>query len=67
MATETTNSLRSGLTGENGRSRAVAPTPDAGGPPLALIAVGLIAAGVGLWAWSYLGPDLRRYIKMSNM
>jgi hypothetical protein len=68
MATETTTSnLRSALSGGNGRSRAPAPREDAGEPPLALIAVGLIAAGVGLWAWSVLGPDLRRYMKMSSM
>ena len=35
--------------------------------PIALVGLGLIAAGVGLWAWTYLGPDLRRYIKMSSM
>jgi uncharacterized protein DUF6893 len=68
MATETTtNGLRSALRGGNGRSQAPVRTQDDGGPPLALIAVGLIAAGVGLWAWSVLEPDLRRYIKMSSM
>jgi hypothetical protein len=66
MATETADSLRPALAG-NGRSPAPVRTQEAGGPPLTLIAVGLVAAGLGLWAWSYLGPDLRRYIKMSNM
>jgi hypothetical protein len=61
MATETSDSLRTARS-DNGRSPVR--TQEAAGPP---IAVGLIAAGLGLWAWSYLGPDLRRYIKMSSM
>jgi hypothetical protein len=28
---------------------------------------GLAVVGLGLVAWSYLGPDLRRYLKMTNM
>jgi hypothetical protein len=53
----------------NGRHRGdvVVPNSDAGGPPLALIGAGLVIAGIGLMAWNYLGPDLRRYIKMSSM
>jgi len=26
-----------------------------------------VAVGLGIWAWTYLGPDLRRYIKISRM
>ncbi len=33
-----------------------------------LLTVGLVAAGVlGALAWYYLGPDLRRYLKIRNM
>jgi hypothetical protein len=28
---------------------------------------GLVAVGLGVLAWYYLGPDLRRYIKMERM
>jgi hypothetical protein len=32
------------------------------------LGVGLVAAGVlGALAWYYLGPDLRRYLKIRNM
>jgi hypothetical protein len=44
-----------------GRSR------DYGGPPWRLLMTGLIVVGLGVMAWSYLGPDLRRYLKISNM
>ena len=33
-----------------------------------LVVAGLVAAGVlGALAWYYLGPDLRRYMKIRNM
>jgi hypothetical protein len=28
---------------------------------------GLAVVGLGALAWTYLGPDLRRYLKISNM
>jgi hypothetical protein len=28
---------------------------------------GLVVAGLGLLAWQYLGPDLRRYLKIRSM
>jgi hypothetical protein len=37
-----------------------------GGLPGWLV-TGLIAAGVGALAWYYLGPDLRRYLKIRSM
>jgi hypothetical protein len=38
------------------------------GPSNGLLLAGLIAAGVlGGLAWYYLGPDLRRYMKLRNM
>jgi hypothetical protein len=35
--------------------------------PRDLVVAGLVVAGLGLLAWHYLGPDLRRYLKMTNM
>jgi hypothetical protein len=32
-----------------------------------LLLAGLVAAGLGALAWYYLGPDLRRYLKIRNM
>jgi hypothetical protein len=32
-----------------------------------LILSGLAVAGLGLAAWYYLGPDLRRYLKIKRM
>jgi hypothetical protein len=32
-----------------------------------LLLAGLAALGLGALAWYYLGPDLRRYIKISRM
>jgi hypothetical protein len=32
-----------------------------------MVAAGLVAVGLGLWAWYYLGPDLRRYMKIKAM
>ncbi len=40
--------------------------PSRGGVSGWLIA-GLVAAGLGALAWYYLGPDLRRYLKIRNM
>lgn len=31
------------------------------------LAAGLVAVGVGIVTWSYLGPDLRRYLKIHSM
>jgi hypothetical protein len=28
---------------------------------------GVVAVGIGFLAWHYLGPDLRRYMKIHNM
>jgi hypothetical protein len=44
-----------------GRSR------DYGGPPLGLVVTGLVVVGLGVMAWYYLGPDLRRYLKIEQM
>lgn len=38
-----------------------------GGPPWGLVVAGLAVVGLGLLAWNYLGPDLRRYLKIRSM
>jgi len=37
------------------------------GPDTRLIVAGVVVLGLGLAAWHFLGPDLRRYLKMHNM
>jgi hypothetical protein len=32
-----------------------------------VMATGLVVAGLAIMAWSYLGPDVRRYIKIQSM
>lgn len=44
-----------------------APRPDHGGLPLGLVVTGAVVVGLGLLAWYELGPDLRRYLKISSM
>jgi hypothetical protein len=36
-------------------------------PRTRILIAGAVAIGVGLLAWQYIGPDLRRYIKIHNM
>jgi hypothetical protein len=43
---------------ERGRSR---------GLPTGWLLVGAVAVGLGALAWYYLGPDVRRYMKIRNM
>ena len=40
---------------------------ESGGPSWGLMISGLAAVGLGLMAWYYFGPDLRRYIKIERM
>jgi hypothetical protein len=40
---------------------------ESGSVPWGLIIGGLVIGGMAAMAWNYFGPDLRRYIKMSNM
>ena len=40
---------------------------DFAGTFLGLPLAGLAAVGLGALAWYYLGPDLRRYMKIRNM
>jgi hypothetical protein len=47
--------------------RRMMPRRDSGGLTPAFLVTGLVVVGLGLMAWQYLGPDLRRYLKISNM
>jgi hypothetical protein len=40
---------------------------ESGGPPWGLLVGGLVVVGLGVLAWNYLGPDLKRYMKIRNM
>jgi hypothetical protein len=54
--------------GEDWRAYPPAVMPqERGGLSLGLILTGVAALGLGLVAWTYLGPDLRRYLKIRNM
>jgi hypothetical protein len=32
-----------------------------------LVVAGVVAVGIGLLAWYYIGPDVKRYMKLRNM
>jgi hypothetical protein len=40
---------------------------DNSGPSPALLITGAVVIGLGFLAWTYLGPDLKRYLKIHNM
>ena len=44
-----------------------APPRDYGGSRWGVLVTGLVVVGLGVMAWNYLGPDLKRYLKMTNM
>ena len=37
------------------------------GPPVGWIVAGVVAVGLGYLAWTYLAPDVRRYMKIHSM
>jgi hypothetical protein len=39
----------------------------AGGPSVGLLVAGVAVVGLGVLAWTYLGPDLKRYLKIHSM
>ncbi len=53
--------------GENWRGTYPAPVRDRGGPSWGLLTAGLVAVGLGVAAWYYFGPDIRRYLKIERM
>ncbi len=40
---------------------------DSRGPSAGLLVAGVVVVGLGFLAWSYLGPDLKRYMKIHSM
>jgi hypothetical protein len=38
-----------------------------GWPSSGLLLTGLLVVGLGVLAWQYIGPDLRRYMKIESM
>ncbi len=46
---------------------ATMPHERSGGPPWGMILTTAAMVGLGIWAWQYLGPDLRRYLKIRSM
>jgi hypothetical protein len=38
-----------------------------GGASQGVLIAGVVVVGLGLLAWAYLGPDLRRYLKIHSM
>ncbi|HWE39179.1 MAG TPA: hypothetical protein VG406_21700 [Isosphaeraceae bacterium] len=40
---------------------------DRGGPTVGWLVAGVVVVGLGALAWTYLGPDLRRYLKLHSM
>ena len=70
MSPVTSDSLRAVQhQGEDGRTGhpAAAPARKSGGPRWGLLVTGLVAVGLGIAAWHYLAPDVRRYIRISSM
>ena len=41
--------------------------PERKGPPVGVIVAGVVVVGLGVLAWTYMGPDLRRYMKIHSM
>jgi hypothetical protein len=50
-----------------GERSALAEWRRAGGPPVGLLIAGVAVVGLGVLAWMYLGPDLKRYLKIHSM
>ncbi len=36
-------------------------------PSVGWVVAGVVVVGLGILAWSYLGPDLKRYLKIHSM
>ncbi len=65
-----TNNLTAPLRQDQGEwvgSQLPARPREQGGSALRFLVTGLVIAGLGLWAWNYFGPDLRRYLKIKSM
>ena len=53
--------------GEKGGRRSLARREESLGASRGVLIAGIVAVGVGLLAWHYLGPDVKRYMKIRNM
>jgi hypothetical protein len=52
---------------EGWRPARLARRPEPAGPSTTLLVMGAVVVGLGLLAWYYVGPDLRRYLKIHSM
>ena len=53
--------------GDWGRRSYLARREEYVGPSPRLIVAGVVILGLGLAAWHFLGPDVRRYLKIRSM
>jgi hypothetical protein len=71
MAAYASDTLRGSLEAERGDGRRredLAERSRGGGwSGMGLLVTGLAVVGLGALAWYYIGPDVRRYMKMRNM
>ncbi len=57
-----------GMSGDDWRERTgLARRSDRGGLSPSVLITGAVILGLGYLAWTYLGPDLKRYMKIQNM
>jgi len=57
-----------GSSSEDWRERTgLASRTEHGGSSTALLITGAVIIGLGFLAWTYLGPDLKRYMKIHSM
>ena len=57
-----------GSAGDDWRERVGLPRrAEPSGPSPALLITGAVVIGLGFLAWTYLGPDLKRYLKIHSM
>ncbi len=67
MGPESVSSMQRQGDGRPSGATPPARADSSGGPPWGLLLTGLVVVGLGVLAWNVIGPDLRRYIKISNM
>jgi hypothetical protein len=53
--------------GEIGKRLGLAEREEHRGPPAGLLIAGAVVVGLGVLTWIYLGPDLKRYLKIHGM
>jgi len=56
------------LTGDGwGRRSSLSTRESSQAPPVGWLVAGVVVVGLGYFAWTYLGPDLKRYLKIHSM